>query len=64
MRLDCMAAACLAACVVTQVPKSPPLEHRCVLEALSTIPLPETGDNLGGRTVPPSGLTSLLTLSW
>jgi hypothetical protein len=39
-----------------------PLAHRCVLEALSTVDLPDTGSNGGGPAVPPSGFTSLLTV--
>jgi hypothetical protein len=41
-----------------------PTAHDCVLESLSTIDIPQTGDNLGGPTVPPSGFTSLFTLTW
>jgi hypothetical protein len=41
-----------------------PRAHDCVLEALSTVDLTETGGNVGGPAVPPSGFTSLLTLSW
>jgi hypothetical protein len=41
-----------------------PLAHECVLQALSTVEIPETGGNVGGPTAPPSGFTSLLTLSW
>jgi hypothetical protein len=41
-----------------------PLAHRCVLEALSTIDLPDTGGNGGGPAVPPSGFTSLLTVTF
>jgi len=41
-----------------------PEAHRCVLEALSTIDLPDTGGNGSGPAVPPSGFTSLLTLTW
>jgi hypothetical protein len=41
-----------------------PLAHECVLQALSTVEIPETGGNMGGPTTPPSGFTSLLTLSW
>jgi hypothetical protein len=41
-----------------------PLAHRCVLEALSTVELPDTAANGGGPAVPPSGFTSLITLTW
>ncbi len=41
-----------------------PQAHRCVLEALSTVDLPDTAGNVGGPTVPPTGFTSLITLSW
>jgi hypothetical protein len=41
-----------------------PTAHRCVLESLSTVELPDTASNGGGPAVPPSGFTSLLTLSW
>ena len=41
-----------------------PEAHRCVLEALSTIDLPDTAANAGGPAVPPSGFTSLITLTW
>jgi len=41
-----------------------PLAHRCVLEALSTVELPDTAANAGGPAVPPSGFTSLITLTW
>ena len=41
-----------------------PTAHRCVLEALSTVDLPDTAANAGGPAVPPSGFTSLITLSW
>lgn len=41
------------------------LEARhCVLEALSTLGLEETGGNVGGPGGKPSGFTSLITLSW
>jgi hypothetical protein len=41
-----------------------PTAHQCVLEALSTVELPDTAGNGGGPAVPPSGFTSLITLSW
>jgi len=41
-----------------------PTAHRCVLEALSTIDVPDTAANTGGPATPPSGFTSLITLSW
>jgi hypothetical protein len=41
-----------------------PTEGHCVLEALSTVDLPETGGNVGGPAVKPSGFTSLITISW
>jgi hypothetical protein len=41
-----------------------PRSHDCVLESLSTVELPDTGGNAGGPTTPPSGFTSLLTISW
>jgi hypothetical protein len=41
-----------------------PAEGHCVLEALSTVDLEETGGNVGGPAVKPSGFTSLITISW
>ena len=41
-----------------------PTAGHCVLEALSTVDLPETGSNVGGPAVKPSGFTSLITVSW
>jgi hypothetical protein len=41
-----------------------PSEGHCVLEALSTVELEETGSNVGGPAVKPSGFTSLITISW
>jgi hypothetical protein len=41
-----------------------PSARHCVLEALSTVDLEETGGNVGGPTVRPSGFTSLITVSW
>ena len=41
-----------------------PTAHRCVLEALSTVELHDTAANAGGPAVPPSGFTSLITLTW
>jgi hypothetical protein len=41
-----------------------PVEGHCVLEALSTVDLEETGGNVGGPAVKPSGFTSLITISW
>jgi hypothetical protein len=41
-----------------------PLAHECVLQALSTVDLPDTAANQGGPAVPPSGFTSLLTITW
>jgi hypothetical protein len=41
-----------------------PTTGHCALEALSTIDLEPTGGNVGGPTVPPSGFTSLITISW
>jgi hypothetical protein len=41
-----------------------PRAHECVLQALSTVELPDTAANAGGPQIPPSGFTSLLTLSW
>jgi hypothetical protein len=41
-----------------------PTAGHCVLEALSTVDLPETGSNVGGPAVKPSGFTSLITISW
>jgi hypothetical protein len=41
-----------------------PTARHCVLEALSTVDLEETGGNVGGPTIRPSGFTSLITVSW
>lgn len=41
-----------------------PRAQHCVLEALSTLGLEETGGNVGGPTPKPSGFTSLITVSW
>jgi hypothetical protein len=41
-----------------------PSARHCVLEALSTVDLEETGGNVGGPTIRPSGFTSLITVSW
>jgi hypothetical protein len=41
-----------------------PEARHCVLEALSTLGLEETGGNVGGPGGKPSGFTSLITLSW
>jgi len=41
-----------------------PTQGHCVLEALSTVDLPETAGNVGGPAVKPSGFTSLITVSW
>jgi hypothetical protein len=36
----------------------------CAFDALSTVVLEETGSNAGGPGIPPSGFTSLVTVSW
>ncbi len=41
-----------------------PEARHCVLEALSTLGLEETGGNVAGPGGKPSGFTSLITLSW
>jgi hypothetical protein len=41
-----------------------PSARHCVLEALSTVDLEETGGNVGGPAIRPSGFTSLITVSW
>jgi hypothetical protein len=41
-----------------------PTARHCVLEALSTVDLEETGGNVGGPTVRPSGFTSRISVSW
>jgi hypothetical protein len=41
-----------------------PSVRECTSEALSSVYLRETASNTGGVSVPPSGFTSLLTVSW
>jgi hypothetical protein len=41
-----------------------PTARACVLEALTSVYLEQTGSNAGGPAVPPSGFTSMVTVSW
>lgn len=41
-----------------------PVVQRCILDALSSVPLSETGSNVGGPAVPPPGFVSHVTVSW
>jgi hypothetical protein len=45
-------------------PSLDPRTGHCALEALSTIDLEPTAGNVGGPTTPPTGFTSLITISW
>jgi hypothetical protein len=41
-----------------------PTARACVLEALTAVYLEATGANVGGPGLPPSGFTSLVSVSW
>jgi hypothetical protein len=41
-----------------------PTAKDCVLETLSTVDLEQVGSNVGGTSLPPSGFTSLIQVSW
>jgi len=41
-----------------------PTAKDCMLEALSTVDLEETGTNVGGTSYTPTGYTSIIQISW
>ena len=41
-----------------------PTMRSCATDALTKVYVQETGSNVGGPAVPPSGFTSLITVSW
>jgi hypothetical protein len=41
-----------------------PTAKDCVLETLSTVELEEAGSNVGGTSLPPTGYTTLIQISW
>ena len=45
-------------------PSLNPLLRECVLQALSTIDVDQSGGDIPGVSVPPSGFTSLLAIWW
>ncbi len=41
-----------------------PTVRDCLLETLSTYDLEDTGSNVGGTSIPPTGYTSIIQVSW
>jgi len=41
-----------------------PRTRDCVLETLSTVDLEDVGNNVGGTSIPPTGYTSVIQVSW